>query len=282
MFERYTEKARRVIFFARYEASSYGSQEIDTEHLLLGLLREAKNILSSTPTLTANEVRKRIDARSFHQAPIPTNIDLPLSPSAQSALKFAADSADHLAQRHIGTEHIFLGILHVRDCFASQLLHEAGADEAKIQEQLALQPSEQGPSLQSKIEYRRLHGAGPIGPVEIHGIKRKTEHIRDMVSMLRMYNWHWRREKWKPQDIVVDRKTGQISFDIALQDDTENFALVANGWKKDHCFLCRWELSESDDEHGAGYTNGRIWLCIECCERFILRDYFGSSHSEMT
>lgn len=42
MFERYTEKARRVIFFARYEASNYGSKEIDTEHLLLGLIREDK------------------------------------------------------------------------------------------------------------------------------------------------------------------------------------------------------------------------------------------------
>jgi ATP-dependent Clp protease ATP-binding subunit ClpC len=42
MFERYTEKARRVIFFSRYEASQYGAQAIDTEHLLLGLLRENK------------------------------------------------------------------------------------------------------------------------------------------------------------------------------------------------------------------------------------------------
>jgi len=45
MFERYTEAARRVIFFARYEASQYGSAVIDTEHLLLGLVREDRDLL---------------------------------------------------------------------------------------------------------------------------------------------------------------------------------------------------------------------------------------------
>ena len=44
MFERYTERARRVIFFARYEASNYGSRHIETEHLLLGLLREDREL----------------------------------------------------------------------------------------------------------------------------------------------------------------------------------------------------------------------------------------------
>jgi Clp amino terminal domain, pathogenicity island component len=282
MFERFTEKARRVIFFARYEASLYGSQSIDTEHLLLGLLREAKHILAWSPGTTANELRKRIDAQSLHLTPIPTNIDLPLSSDAQEVLKCAADSAERLGHKHIGTEHLFLGILQVKDSFASQLLHEAGADEAKIQDQLAKEVGERIAPFQSQTNYGRLYGAAPVGPIDIHGIRRKTEHIRNVVSMLRMYNWHWRREKWKPQSIVVSRATGQISFDIALKEDTENFAFVEDGWKKDHCFLCRWELFESEDEHGTGYTNGRIWFCMECCERFILRDYFASSHSEIT
>ena len=100
--------------------------------------------------------------------------------------------------------------------------------------------------------------------------------------MLRLHNWHWHRTNWKPQNIVVDKKTGQVSFDLALQNDGDRFVVVKDGWKKDYCFLCRWELSESNDEHGTGYTNGRLWLCIECCERFILMDYFASSHPEMT
>ncbi len=279
MFERYTEKARRVIFFARLEASQYGSHEIDIEHLLLGVVREAKNIFRWIPQLTADEIRSRIDARTLHLTPIPTNIDLPLRSAAKAALKSAADNAESLGHRHIGTEHIFLGILHIHDSFASQLLREAGADEDNILKELVSRDGEQIPPSERPTNFRGSHNVLPVGPIEIHGIRRKTEHIRDLVSMLRLYNWHWHRKPWKPHDIVVNKKTGQISFDIALKDD---FALVKDGWKKDHCFLCRWELSESNDEHGTGYTNGRIWLCIECCERFILKDYFASSHSDMT
>ena len=100
--------------------------------------------------------------------------------------------------------------------------------------------------------------------------------------MIRLYNWHWHKIHWKPRDIVVNRKTGKVSFEMSLARDNDNFMLVKEGWKKDHCFLCRWELFESEDEHGTGYTNGRIWLCLECCERFILNDFFASSHSDIT
>ncbi len=280
MFERYTEKARRVIFFARLEASQYGSQKIDIEHLLLGLLRNAQNVFRWIPALTADEIRSRIDAKTLHLTPIPTSVDLPLSSAAREALKSAADNADRLGHRHIGTEHIFLGILHVHDSFASHLLREAGADENNIRKELASHDGEQTPPSERQTNFRASHNSLSLGPIEIHGIPQKTEHIRDIVSMLRMYNWHWHRKDWKPHDIVVNEKTGQISFDIALKGD--DFALAKDGWKKDHCVLCRWELSESNDEHGTGYTNGRIWLCMECCERFMLKDYFASPHSDLT
>ena len=69
MFERYTEKAQRMIFFARYEASQYGSPYIETEHLLLGVLREsnvlAKLVIGSQSNIEA--VRKAIEARIVHE-----------------------------------------------------------------------------------------------------------------------------------------------------------------------------------------------------------------------
>jgi ATP-dependent Clp protease ATP-binding subunit ClpC len=61
MFERYTEKARRVIFFGRYEASQYGSPVIDTEHLLLGLLREDKSLRRWLPKIDGDTLRRRIE-----------------------------------------------------------------------------------------------------------------------------------------------------------------------------------------------------------------------------
>ena len=73
MFERYTEKARRVIFFARYEASQYGSPYIETEHLLLGLLREDKALSARIlPVEAAAKIRTAIDARTLRREGIPT------------------------------------------------------------------------------------------------------------------------------------------------------------------------------------------------------------------
>src|SRR5579883_715386 len=81
MFERYTEKARRVIFFARYEASQFGSPYIETEHLLLGLLREdkalANRFLRSHAALES--IRKQIEAHTTIREKVSTSVDLPLS-----------------------------------------------------------------------------------------------------------------------------------------------------------------------------------------------------------
>ena len=79
MFERYTEKARRVIFFARYEASQFGSPYIETEHMLLGLLREdpalTKVVLPSRSSVDA--IRKEIDEYAIRRGKTPTSVDLP-------------------------------------------------------------------------------------------------------------------------------------------------------------------------------------------------------------
>lgn len=76
MFERYTEKARRVIFFARYEASQYGSSYIETEHLLLGLLR-GDQVLTRTFLGQSNiqvEIRAEIERHITRRERIPTSV----------------------------------------------------------------------------------------------------------------------------------------------------------------------------------------------------------------
>ena len=67
MFERYTEKARRVIFFARYEASQYGSPSIETEHLLLGLMREDKGLTNRflRSHSSIDSIKKEIEGRTI-------------------------------------------------------------------------------------------------------------------------------------------------------------------------------------------------------------------------
>src|SRR5437588_6541211 len=81
MFEHYREKARRVIFFARYESSQFGSPYIETEHLLLGLLREDKALTSRflRSHASVETIRKQIEGYTTSREKVSTSIDLPLS-----------------------------------------------------------------------------------------------------------------------------------------------------------------------------------------------------------
>ncbi len=123
MFERYTEKARRAIFFARYEASQYGSPYIETEHLLLGLLREdralAKRFLGEVNS--EEGIRAEIERHTTSRERISTSVEVPLTLESKKILNLAAEEADRLGHRHIGTEHILLGLLRVEDSLAGKI-----------------------------------------------------------------------------------------------------------------------------------------------------------------
>src|ERR1700692_3154674 len=128
MFERYTEKARRVIFFARYEASQFGSPCIETEHLLLGLLREDKALANRflRSSASVESIRKQIEAHTTLREKVSTSVDLPLSHECKRVLAYGAEEAERLNHQHIGTEHLLLGLLREEECFAAQLLREQG------------------------------------------------------------------------------------------------------------------------------------------------------------
>src|ERR1700760_5034757 len=91
MFERYTEKARRVIFFARYEPSQYGSPYIETEHLLLGLMREDKALANRflRQQGSIESIRKEIEARITIRERISTSVEVPLSAECKRILNMA-------------------------------------------------------------------------------------------------------------------------------------------------------------------------------------------------
>ena len=133
MFERYTEKARRVIFFARYEASQFGADCIETEHLLLGLLRES-SILPSINSI--KYIHQRIRALTPMREKISTSVDLPLSHESQRALAYSAEEAEKLKHGHIGPEHMLLGLLREERSLAANLLQECGISIENVREEL--------------------------------------------------------------------------------------------------------------------------------------------------
>jgi ATP-dependent Clp protease ATP-binding subunit ClpA len=130
MFERYTERARRVIFFARYEASQFGALAIEAEHLLLGLLREdnqlAHRVLPELHSPLA-AIRSEIETRvGVGEKKVPTSVDLPLSPAAKRVLGRAQEESEWLHRPYIGTEHLLLGLLHEEESLAAEILREHG------------------------------------------------------------------------------------------------------------------------------------------------------------
>src|SRR2546429_756486 len=152
MFERYTEKARRVIFFARYEASQFGSPYIETEHLLLGLLREDKALTNRflRSHASVESIRKQIEGHTTIREKVSTSVDLPLSNECKRVLAYAAEEAEKLSHKHIGTEHLLLGLLREEKCFAAEILHERGLRLSAIREELARSTQEKAQPQRSR------------------------------------------------------------------------------------------------------------------------------------
>jgi ATP-dependent Clp protease ATP-binding subunit ClpC len=205
MFERYTEKARRVIFFARYEASQYGSPNIETEHLLLGFLREdprLQHLLNLN--LTHEAISQKVEDRTPKRPKVATSVDLPLSNESKRVLAYAAEEADELNNRHIGTEHLLLGLLREKGCFAAAILKESGLELeatrksiAALGEQLGYQaPVRDYSSFRERFSTER-------STIRLHGLEWDAQPIRAAVSRLRETSWHWEKKKWQSRDIVI-------------------------------------------------------------------------------
>jgi len=143
MFERYTELARRAIFFARYEASVYGEDYISTEHLLLGVLREDKSIAAKLPVETA---RRHIESRIGPPVKRISSVDLPLTHESKRALAYAAEEATALHHKHIDTVHLALGLLRIETSLAAEILRNSGLDAPALR---AMPPR---PVLRSPLE----------------------------------------------------------------------------------------------------------------------------------
>ena len=137
MFERFTEQARRVLFFARYEASQLGSTAIGSEHLLLGLLREGKGLtgrIFERAGLDSVHVHMEIAEAVASRPKIATHVEIPIAADAKAVLKHATDEADSLRHGHIGGEHLLLGLLHLPDSAAGALLTRAGLRLESVRE----------------------------------------------------------------------------------------------------------------------------------------------------
>ena len=133
MFERYTELARRAIFYARYEAAQLGSAYIETDHLLLGLVFADPGLMTRLGGAADREsLRQQVAAQYPGGKKVTVSVDLPLSKDCRRVLEFAKEEARELQHDRIDPEHLLLGILRQEKSFAAGVLQRMGISPEKV------------------------------------------------------------------------------------------------------------------------------------------------------
>jgi hypothetical protein len=231
MFERYTERARRTIFFARYEASQFGSPYIEAEYLLLGLLREDKALayrfLRSYETVES--IRKQIEGRTARRENVSTSVDLPLSAECKRALAYGAEEAERFKHKHIDTGHLLLGLLREEKCFAAQLLREQGVTLDSVrQEAQHLAPVEPGgtaPFARLDQWLAEREASGGIWTVKHKSVADRTIHFA-------IYAIDQPGENEKDQEMAPAEKLAQIQKRIDFIVDGMERAMAHHEFEK--------------------------------------------------
>ena len=131
MFERFTDRARRVMVDAQNEARSLGHNYIGPEHILLGLINEGDGVGAKAleaMQISTDTVRGRIEEITGRGQAPPTTGHIPFTPRAKKVLELSLREALQFGHNYIGTEHILLGLIHEGDGVAAQVLVGLGVE----------------------------------------------------------------------------------------------------------------------------------------------------------
>jgi len=129
-----------VLFFSRYEASQLGSIAIETEHLLLGLIREKEAVTSQifdAAHLSLESVSDDMKRLAGSREKAGAGVEIPFSAETKRVLQCAAEEADRLLHHHIGPEHLLLGLLCEEQSFAASILKKNGFNLAALRDQVS-------------------------------------------------------------------------------------------------------------------------------------------------
>jgi len=192
VFEKFNEKARRALFFARYEASKLGSRVIESEHVLLGILREGEETVAELFRrfhVKPEDVRREIEGERVFVERISSTAELPLSEESKKVLAYAAHEAESMLHPAVGSEHLLVGILRVEGCLAMRILTQQGFDVYTLREEVLSIAKEREASQQKKelpflSEYSRdlTALAQQDGFDPLVGREREVERIIEILS----------------------------------------------------------------------------------------------------
>src|SRR5438477_588209 len=211
MFERFTERARQVVVLAQEEARTLKHNYIGTEHILLGLLREAEGLAArvlESLDITVEEVRAQV-ARIVGQGDEVTTGQIPFTPRAKKVLELALREALSLGHNYIGTEHILLGLVRENEGVAARILLDFDADADKIRNDIILFID----------ELHNLVGAGAAeGAIDAASILKPALARGELQTIGATTLDEYR--KYLERDAALERRFQQIRVDEPSVDDT--------------------------------------------------------------
>jgi ornithine carbamoyltransferase len=147
MWQRFTERARSVVFFAQQEANLLGTTSVSTEHLLLGMIRDDTTVamrILNRMGVTADQIRIAVESQA-ERGNGNLSVDMQLTPIAKHAIDLAYDEARRLDNKYIGTEHLLLALIREDQGLGGRILAELGVDLTQTREAVqSLQDNDSG------------------------------------------------------------------------------------------------------------------------------------------
>lgn len=138
MWQRFTERARKVVFYAQEEAGRLGENYVSTEHLLLGLVRENDSVAARILDrigISPGRIRAEIE-RQVARGDGRTVQDMQLAPRSKRVIDLAYDEARLLNNNYIGTEHLLLGLVREGEGLAGRVLTKVGVDLEQVRQEV--------------------------------------------------------------------------------------------------------------------------------------------------
>ncbi len=194
MFERFTERARRVIILAQEEAKRLNHSAVGTEHILLGIIREGEGVASKvleSLNISPERVRAEIEGAIGRGERAPHE-EVAFTPRAKKVLELALDEARRLGHNYIGTEHLLLGLIREGEGVAARVLEAMGADLDRVRAQVVYLLGEEGTTSYTKQasktptldefgrDLTKLARDGKLDPVI--GREREIERVIQVLS----------------------------------------------------------------------------------------------------
>ena len=201
MFERFTDRARRVVVLAQEEARMLNHNYIGTEHILLGLIHEGEGVAAKALEslgISLEAVRQQVEEIIGQGQQAPSG-HIPFTPRAKKVLELSLREALQLGHNYIGTEHILLGLIREGEGVAAQVLVKLGADLNRVRQQVIQllhgyqgkepaasgAPSESAPSTSLVLDQfgRNLTQAAREGKLDpVIGREKEIERVMQVLS----------------------------------------------------------------------------------------------------